>query len=239
MCVKCCLDGELPDGRKVEILAVHIPHPAATHKQFIYTCLCVALRTTAKEVLFMKKLKTLFVDSFHELKEVKSLAMAAMLLAIAVVLGFYRLQLTESIRVGFDFIANELAGMMFGPVVGGVLGGLADVVKYIVKPMGPFFPGFTISGALGGLIYGIVLYKKPLSLKRVLIANGINAVFVNMLLNTYWLTLLYGNAYMALLPARIIKQLIMYPIDVILFFTVATVLTKANVFSMLRRPAGR
>lgn len=187
----------------------------------------------------MKKIKTLFVDSFHELKDLKSLAMTAMLLAIAVVLGFYRLQLTESVRVGFDFIANELTGMMFGPVVGGLMGGLADIVKYMVKPIGAFFPGFTISGAIGGMIYGIILYKKPLSLKRVLVANGLNAVFVNMLLNTYWLTLLYGNAFMALLPARIIKQLIMYPIDVILFYTVAKILTKANVFAMLRTPAGR
>ena len=34
MCVKCRLDGELPDGRRREILfAIHNPHPAATHRQ--------------------------------------------------------------------------------------------------------------------------------------------------------------------------------------------------------------
>ena len=36
------------------MLAVHISHPAATHRQKRTTCLCVALRTTAKEVFFMK-----------------------------------------------------------------------------------------------------------------------------------------------------------------------------------------
>lgn len=54
MCVKCQPDGELPAGRKAfsyeKRLAVHTPHPAATHRQRIYL-LCVALRkTTAKEV---------------------------------------------------------------------------------------------------------------------------------------------------------------------------------------------
>lgn len=54
-----------PDEEQ-EMLAVHIPHPAATHRQMKTTCLCVALRTTAKEVFFMKKFKALFVDSFLE-----------------------------------------------------------------------------------------------------------------------------------------------------------------------------
>jgi len=34
MCVKCHLDGELPDGRRrEELFAIHDPHPAATHRQ--------------------------------------------------------------------------------------------------------------------------------------------------------------------------------------------------------------
>ena len=34
MCVKCHLDGELPDGRRKDtVFAIHDPHPAATHRQ--------------------------------------------------------------------------------------------------------------------------------------------------------------------------------------------------------------
>lgn len=178
-------------------------------------------------------MKKLFTDSLHELKSLKSMVMAAMLLAIAVVLGFFTLQLTEFIKVGFAYIANEFAGMMFGPVVGSLIGALADVLKYMVNPTGPFFPGFTISGFFGGLIYGIVLYKKPLSIKRIIIANTLVTVLVNLLLNTYWLTLLYGKAYMALLPARIVKQLIMLPIEVVLFYAVARILVKSGLFAYI------
>lgn len=71
-----------------EVSAVHISHPAATHRQKRTTCLCVALRTTAKEVFFMKRLKQLFKDSFRELKDTRKMAMAAMFVAIAVILGF-------------------------------------------------------------------------------------------------------------------------------------------------------
>lgn len=182
----------------------------------------------------MKELKVLFTDSIQELKNLRTLAVTAMLLAIAVVLGFYTLQLTDYIKIGFAYIVNEMAGMLFGPAVGGIMGGLADLLKYLVKPTGPFFPGFTISGFCGGMIYGLVLYKKPLSVKRVILANFLVTVFVNIILNTYWLTLLYGNGFLALLPARIIKQIIMLPIEVILFYSVTKVLTKANVFTMMR-----
>ncbi len=179
----------------------------------------------------MKKVMSLFTDSFHELKNTKTLAMSAMLLAIAVVLGFYTLQLTESMKIGFAFLANELAGMMFGPTVGAIIGGTADILKYLVNPTGPFFPGFTISGILGGLIYGCVLYKQPLKLSRVILANTLVTVFVNLLLNTYWVTLLYGNAFMVLLPARIIKQIVMLPLEVALFYAVARVLKKSRIIT--------
>ncbi len=179
--------------------------------------------------------RTLFKDSFHELREVRTLATAAMLLAIAVVLGFYTVQLTESLKVGFSYLPNELAGMMFGPVVGSIVGGTADILKFIVNPTGPYFPGFTISGICGGLIYGCVLYKKPLQLWRIILANGLVTLLVNLGLNTYWVSLLYGNAYMVLLPARMMKQLLMLPIEVVIFYFVAKVLARARVFAMFHK----
>ena len=181
----------------------------------------------------MTNLRRQFRDSFHELKDVKALAMTAMLLAVAVVLGFYTLQVTDFIKIGFAFIADEMTGMLFGPVVGGLMGGAADLVKFLVRPTGPFFPGFTISGAASGIIYGMVLYKKPPTLGRVALANGIVMIVVNICMNTYWLTLLYGDAFFAILPARIIKQAVMYPIYVALFYGVSRVLGKAKMFALV------
>lgn len=182
----------------------------------------------------MKRFKTLFVDSFQELKDVRKMAVAAMLLAIAVTLGFYRLQLTESIRIGFDFLAKEMAAMLLGPSVGCIVAALADIISYVIKPIGAFFPGLTFSAMLASVIYGVVLYKKPLSLKRVIVANGLVSVFINLLLNTYWMSVLYGNAYVVLFPARAVKQLVMFPIEVILFYTVTKMFSKANLFSLMQ-----
>lgn len=182
----------------------------------------------------MKRIQTLFEDSFRELRDVRKMAVAAMLLAITIVLGFYRLQLTESIRIGFDFLSKELAAMIFGPAVGCVVAGLSDIISYFIKPIGAFFPGLTLSAMLASVIYGIVLYKRPLSLKRVIVANTLVTVFINLLLNTYWMSILYGNAYMVLFPARALKQMIMLPIEVVLFYTVAKVFSRANLFDLVK-----
>ena len=86
----------------------------------------------------MSNLTKSFRDSFHELKDVKALATTAMLLAIAVVLGFYTLQVTDFIKIGFAFIADEMTGMMFGPVVGGSRSGYREISG---TSDGSIFPG--------------------------------------------------------------------------------------------------
>ena len=174
-------------------------------------------------------MRRMFSESAKELRKTKSLVVMAMLLALAVVLGFVSVQVTESLRLSFTFLPNALAGQLYGPVGGMLVGGLGDILKYLVKPTGPFFPGFTISGVLGGLIYGLVLYKKPATLPRIILSQSLITVFVNIFLNTYWLTLLYGNSFLAIWPARIVSNLVTLPINIILYYLVITLLEKAGV----------
>ncbi|MEF9940979.1 MAG: folate family ECF transporter S component [Lachnospiraceae bacterium] len=179
----------------------------------------------------MKQIKLQFIHSWKELKDIKTLVVTAMLVAIAVVLSFYTIQVSDYLKFGFSFLANELTALLFGPVVGGTMAGVADIVKYLIHPTGPFFFGFTLNAILGGIIYGIILYRKPLSLKRIFCAKLTVSIVINMLLSTYWLSMLYGNAFMALFPVRAIKQLLMLPLETVLFYIVAKALSKANILS--------
>ena len=157
----------------------------------------------------MQKFKDLFTSSYREFKNVRSITLMAMFGAISIILGFFSIMILDYLRVGFNFLPNIFIYYLFGPVVGPVFGGMMDVLTYLVKPMGPFFPGFTISGILNGLIYGMILYKRPLTMKRIFIANLISMLLVELPLNTYWLSILYGNAYLAMIPGRAIKEVIM------------------------------
>ena len=81
---------------------------------------------------------------------------------------------------------------------------------------------------LAGLIYGCLLYHKPLSIKRIVIAEFLVKLIVNCGLNTLWISMLYGKAFFVLLPMRLLKNVIMLPIDsAVVFFALS--LTKQTV----------
>lgn len=183
----------------------------------------------------MKHFVTRFTSSSRELKEVRTLTVCAMLAAIGVVLGSLTIYITDTVRIGFAGIPVMLAGYLFGPVTGGVFAGALDILKYLVKPMGPFMPALTLIVMLKGLLYGCAFYKKPISFWRVLAIQFVVAILCNLLLNTWALSLLYGKAFMAMLIPRIMRNLIMWPIDSLVFYNIAKVLELTGVFRILGR----
>ena len=73
---------------------------------------------------------------------------------------------------------------------------------------------------------------KKLTIKRVLAAKFIVMLTVNVLLNTLWISMLYGKGIMVLLPARALKNLIMWPIDSIIFYSLTKLIEQTGVFRM-------
>ena len=182
----------------------------------------------------MKKFTALFRDSMEEFKHVNTVTVMAMFAAISVVLGYFTLVLGDYLKIGFSTIANQFVYYLFGPVAGGLFGGTLDILKYIIHPTGAFFPGFTISAMVGGVLYGCFLYKRPISFWRVLAAELTVSIICNMLLGTLWLSMLYGKAFMALLPMRVFKNIMMWPVNSILFYTIGKTLAASGVFRLLK-----
>lgn len=169
----------------------------------------------------MKKFAAVYRDSYRELKRVKTIAAAAMFMAVAVVLGYFTIEAGPYLKIGFGSVVNQFVYYLFGPVVGGVYGGILDLLKYLIKPTGAFFPGFTFNAILAGIIYGTFLYKRPMTFIRVLLVHLIVVIVCNVFLNTLWLSMMSGKAIMVLLPMRLLKNAVMWPIDSLLFYTIA------------------
>ena len=102
----------------------------------------------------MKKFVALFTASFQELRQVRTVTVMAMFAAIAVVLGMFSVEIGPYIRIGFSSIPNGLVSYLFGPVAGSLFAGTLDIIKYVIKPSGAFFPPMTLVTMLAGLIYG-------------------------------------------------------------------------------------
>jgi riboflavin transporter len=176
----------------------------------------------------------MFIKSLNELKNVKSIAICGIMAALALILNYVAsISIGQYLRIGFSFLPNMMVDFLFGPTVGGLFGAALDVIKWFLKPTGPYFPGFTLSAALGAVIYGMFFYKKKVSLPRCIIAHTIVKAFVNCGLNTLWLNLLYGQAIAVILPTRILSNAINLPVDVALTYFAMKLLQK-TVMPMLR-----
>lgn len=85
-----------------------------------------------------------------------------------------------ALKINFSTIPIVLSGILFGPVAGFMTGGVADVIGYLINPQGgAFFPGFTLSTALTGMIPGLIykIINKKESIKKINF-NYINGLFI-------------------------------------------------------------
>jgi len=177
----------------------------------------------------VKKQLLLIKSSMNELKSVSTISVAGMLVAISVVMSFVKIVLSPVLEVSFSFLPLAAGGLLYGPVVGGITGILSDILGYFIRPNGPFFPGFTLNALISGALYGFFLYKKPVTLKRVIIVSALITVLINLLLNSLWLSMMYGKAFVVLLSARIIKNLVMFPINTALLMVLLKFIEKFRI----------
>ena len=183
----------------------------------------------------MKKMKQQFVDSAKELRNLNTLVMTALFIALGMVLSeLFSIQVTQDIKVGVSFVATQMTATLFGPVVGGLMGGASDILKFIMKPTGGFSILWTLNAIVGPILYGMMLYKKKISLWRVLMSKAVVALVVNLGMSCTWSMILYGKALTVILPTKVIQQLIQVPIQSIIFYLFAKALQKTKIFPQLR-----
>jgi len=148
--------------------------------------------------------------------KVKEIVYLSLFISLEVVLTRFLSIQTPIVRIGFTFIPIAVSAMMFGAVFSGISAALADVIGMMLFPSGAYFPGFTLTAFLSGAIYGLFLYNKTVNLFRISVSVIIISLFINLGLDTIWIWMLTGKGLIVLLPARIIKCLIMIPTQIII-----------------------
>ena len=93
------------------------------------------------------------------------LVTCAMLTALGVVLGgllsIPAMPLgSYSLKIGFGALPVIVAGVLYGPYYGAIVGALTDFIQAMIFPKGAYMPWFTIVGMLFGLIPGLFFMKK-------------------------------------------------------------------------------
>lgn len=155
----------------------------------------------------------------------KKLILAAMFLSILLVLSRFLSIKTSFLVISFSFIPMMLCGVYLGPKYSLAVAALGDLIGALIFPFGAYFPGFTITAGLMGFIYGIFLYKNPNKeikdktfIFKLILSSLIVQIGVKVVIESAFLNIMYGKAYIAVILTRITTQAIMLPIQVITIY---------------------
>lgn len=150
----------------------------------------------------------------------RHLTVMALLLAMRIILSFLPgINIGNMVQMGFGFIGTTTAAAILGPfymVLFAILYDLLDIL--IIHPSAMFFAGFTLSAAVAAFIYAKGLWRKEVTAKRAIIVCLIVTVVVNLLMNTLWIKIMYDKAWIALIQARLIKNLISLPLNAFIIY---------------------
>ncbi|MCL1828328.1 MAG: folate family ECF transporter S component [Oscillospiraceae bacterium] len=141
---------------------------------------------------------------------VRSVSRAAALAAAEVALSRFLSVNTFNMKIGFGFVPIVLCAVMLGPVWAAAVYALSDFLGAVLFPIGPYFPGFTLTAALSGLAFGFFLYRREVRIfPHVIGAVFTSCVVLGLGLNTLWIALLYEKAIWAIIPGRLLQCVIL------------------------------
>ncbi len=114
---------------------------------------------------------------------------------------------------GFPII---FAGVVFGPVVGGIVGAVGDVVSFIVRPTGAFMPHFVLTSALTGIIPGamMILLKAEMPkfpLWKIFVSILAGQVTTSVLMVPYFRNILFTTPLLVTMSKAAVKQAMNIP----------------------------
>lgn len=160
----------------------------------------------------------------------KKIILSAFLLALLIVLSRFASIQTQLLVISTSFIPIMMSAIWLGPKYSTLIAALGDLIGAILFPFGTYFPGFTISAAISGWIYGMILYQQPVEddahivptkwkfILRLTISSLLVLGVVNIFITSAWLHILYQKAYFAILTTRVLAQVIMLPIQIIVIY---------------------
>ena len=155
----------------------------------------------------------------------KDLVIMAVLIAVEIVLSRFLSISAWNTKIGFAFVPVVIAAVLLGPVYAGIVGAVADLLGAVLFPIGAYFPGFTLTAFLTGLVYGLFLHKEQ-TVPRVIGAVAINQGILSLFLNTFWISVLYGSPFKPLLITRLPQTGILTVVQIVVIIMIAKVIPR-------------
>lgn len=168
------------------------------------------------------------------LKNVRTLVSCALLAAISVVLARLIIPMpNETTRFSLEAVPIFIAGMLFGPLPGALVGFCADFVGTLFSGYG-YNPLFCLPPILYGLCAGLFrpLLVKKMSVWRIALAYLPAIVFGSVLWQSFTLAYVYGgDAFQAFFLTKLATRSIQFAVTFVLDVLIVWLLYKSKVFT--------
>lgn len=158
--------------------------------------------------------------ALNDFKQVRTLTFAALMIVACVALSHVPSipvsTLVGGAKVTWGWLARSICGMVGGPITALVFGAAEDTISFMLKPSGPYFPGYTLTTMLGTMIYALFLYRAKPSVVRIFLAK-LSTNALNVLLGALWSSILYGKkSYFAYVTVSFWKNLVALPVQTLM-----------------------
>ena len=174
-------------------------------------------------------------EAAGNLKNVRMLALAAMIIALRAICKMVEIPIAPGLNINLAGIFNAVGAMVYGPVVGVAGAIVSDPLGYLLHPDGPYFLPFMLVDMSSSFLFGLLFWKRRLTVNRAMGAKFAvnmvsNVVLTSVIMKWYYL-IFYGvekaEAYNIINLTRIVKNLVMFPVEAILIAVVLGALSPA------------
>ena len=156
--------------------------------------------------------------------DTRSVTELGLLVAVEIVLSRFCSINAWDLKIGFSFLPVAVAAMRLGPLEAAVVAAVSDFVGAVLFPIGAYFPGFTLTAFLSGLVFGWLLHRRRTA--GVLAAVLLHQLVLGLLINSFWISVLYSAPYVPLLGTRVLQCAVLAPVEFLTIGILARILER-------------
>ena len=174
-----------------------------------------------------KKFASIFSSRYwraavDQMKDTRMLTIAALIVALRIVVKFVKIPIAQGLSISLDAYVNSLGSVVYGPVIGLVVGLISDTLGCLLTGrMAEYFPPFALVEMMSSFLFGLFFWKRRIRISRALSAKFTVNLMCNIIMTSVfnkWMYFLYyglerAEAYNIINGVRIVKNLVMFPLE--------------------------
>ncbi len=166
--------------------------------------------------------KKYWTEAARQFSDVRMLTVAALIVALRIVVKFAKIPIAQGLSISLDAYVNSLGSVIYGPLVGLAVGLISDSLGCLITGrMAEYFPPFALVEMMSSFLFGLFFWKRKIGISRALAAKFTVNLVCNIIMTSVfnkWMYLIYyglerAEAYNIINGVRIVKNLIMFPLE--------------------------